>query len=104
MTEHTTSGSISSTELRVAIRFLTDNVPSKPSQRAHLLARAFAKARLGRDLSDEADFIHCSSDFDSDASIITWVLCDFNIRDTITELRNIPVQYWRIDYNEEQIA
>ena len=91
-------------ELRVAILYHTTTVPGQPKDRAHRIADDFATSKLRRNFSHDHDFIHCPPDFDSDASKSTWILCDFNIRDRLTQVENIPVEYWKVKYSSAQIA
>ena len=91
-------------ELRVAILYRTVNVPGQPNDRAHRIAEDFAASKLSRKFSRDHDFIHCPPDFDSDASKSTWILCDFNISGRLAQVENIPVQYWKVNYNPAQVA
>ena len=91
-------------ELRIAIRYNTVNVPGLPSHRAQQIADDFAISKLLRHFSYDQDFIHCSSDFDSDAPKSVWILCDFNVRQRRPEVNNIPTEFWKVTYDNEQSA
>jgi len=88
-------------ELRVAIRYVTVNVPGLPIDRAKRISDDFAKSMLDRPFSWEGDFIHFPSDFDSTESKSVWFLCDFNVQTPVTQLERIPVQYWKVNYDQE---
>jgi hypothetical protein len=91
-------------ELRIAIRYITVNVPGLPSNRAQQVADDFAVSKLSRHFSYDQDFIHCPSDFDSDTRTSVWILCDFNVRQRQPEVNNIPTEFWKVTYNNEQLA
>ena len=59
-------------ELGVAIRSHTINVPASPIDRATRVANDFAASYLRRPFSWDSDFIHLSTDFDSTVSKPTW--------------------------------
>ncbi|XMA19878.1 hypothetical protein WAI453_012669 [Rhynchosporium graminicola] len=91
-------------ELRLAIRYNTLNVPGLPSHRAQQVADDFAILKLSRHFSNDQDFIHCPSDFDSSASKSVWILCDFNIRDRRPDIQDIPTQFWKVNYGNNQLV
>ncbi|KAH6706212.1 hypothetical protein BKA61DRAFT_616067 [Leptodontidium sp. MPI-SDFR-AT-0119] len=91
-------------ELRIAIRYNTLDVPSLPSHRAQQVANDFAILKLSRHFSNDQDFIHCPTDFDNSASKYVWILCDFNVRDRRPDLHNIPTQFWKVNYANNQLA
>ena len=91
-------------ELRIAIRYNTVNVPGLPSNRAQQIANDFAMLKLSRHFSYNQDFIHCPSDFDSEAPKSVWILCDFNICHRHPEVDKIPTQFWKVNYGSMQLA
>lgn len=91
-------------ELRIAIRYNSLDVPGLSSNRAQRVADDFAVLKLSRHFSYDQDFIHCPSDFDSDTSRSVWILCDFNVRDPRPEVKNIPTQFWKVNYGNIQSA
>ncbi|KAE8442990.1 hypothetical protein EG329_002453 [Mollisiaceae sp. DMI_Dod_QoI] len=91
-------------ELRIAIRYITVNVPGLPSNRAQQVADDFAISKLSRHFSYDQDFIHCPSDFDSDTPKSVWILCDFNVRQRQPEINNIPTEFWKVTYDNKQSA
>ncbi|KAK0108615.1 hypothetical protein ONS95_003410 [Cadophora gregata] len=91
-------------ELRIAIRYNTLDVPGLPSNRARQVADDFATSKLSRPFSNYRDFIHCPSDFDSSVSQSVWILCDFNVHDRLPDLQEIPTQFWKVNYGNNQLA
>ncbi|KAI9739549.1 MAG: hypothetical protein M1834_006265 [Cirrosporium novae-zelandiae] len=91
-------------ELRVAIRYNTVRVPSLSSNRAQRIAEDFAFLKLSRHFDYDQDFIHYPTDFDSDIPKWVWILCDFNVRDRLPQVENVPVQFWKVDYDEKHSA
>jgi len=49
-------------ELRIAIRYITINVPGLPSHSAQQVADDFAESELSRHFSYDQDFMHCPSE------------------------------------------
>jgi hypothetical protein len=88
-------------ELRIAIRFTTVGVPGLPAHRPTTVANDFATWKLSRSFSEDRDFVHLSTDFDSDVPKRVWILCDFNIRELRSEVHNIPIEFWKVKYNGE---
>lgn len=89
------------TELRVAIRYQSTNVPSSTSDRARYVANNFAAQSLGRSFDYSQDFVHLPSDFDTSKPKNIWILCDFNVRDPIKDIQKIPFQAWKVQYDPE---
>src|SRR4051812_9836589 len=90
-------------ETRVLIRYNTVNVPGLPTDRARRVAEDFASSRMSRHFSYERDFIHCPPDFDCDTKKYVWILCDFNVRNPLSQ-EKIPLQCWKVNYDEKQLA
>jgi hypothetical protein len=93
--------STSGIELRIVVRYQTSNVPTLPSDRAQRVFGDFASFRLHRPFSWDKDFIHFSSDFDSDITKPVWVMCDFNIRGRLSKVEDIPLECWDVYYSEQ---
>ena len=91
-------------ELRIAIRYKTTDVPGLPADRAQRVATDFAMWKLSRQFSYEQDYVHCSSEFDSEATKAVWILCDFNVHDRRLDVNNIPIQFWKVEYGSIQSA
>jgi hypothetical protein len=90
-------------ELRVAIRFNTIDVPASPVDRARRVANDFATSYLRRPFSWDSDFIHLSTDFDSTVSKPTWIMCDFNLGERYIQVENVPIQCWQVHYGENVV-
>jgi hypothetical protein len=91
-------------EFRIAIQYKTTDVPGLPADRAQRVANDFALWKLSRQFSYKQDYIHCSSEFDSDVPKAVWILCDFNVRDRRTDINKIPTQFWKVDYGNIRSA
>ncbi|KAH7361010.1 hypothetical protein BKA65DRAFT_196985 [Rhexocercosporidium sp. MPI-PUGE-AT-0058] len=91
----------SQSEIRVAIRFNTTNVPGEPLRRGRQIATEFARLMLNRDLSHD-DFVHLPADFYSNTSQMLYILCDFNIRDRIVHVENVKIEFWKVTYDMQQ--
>ena len=91
-------------EFRIAIRYNTTDVPGLSVDRAQRIANDFALWKLSRQFSYDLDYIHCSPEFDSDDSKAVWILCDFNVRDRRSDVNDIPIQFWRVDYGNSRSA
>jgi hypothetical protein len=89
-------------ETRIAIRYNTLNVPGSSILRAQRVAEDFASSKMSRHFTYDQDFIHCPSDFDSDTPKWVWILCDFNVRER--EVGNVPIQFWKVSYNQNESA
>lgn len=87
------------TELRVALRYDTVQVPGLPNERAQRVAEDFASWKLHRHFSYEEDFIHCPSDLDCTVAKNIWILCDFNIRERLVHVGEVPLQSWKVRYD-----
>jgi hypothetical protein len=90
-------------ELRVAIRFNTIDIPASPIDRGKRIVNDFATFYLERPFSWHSDFIHLSSDFDSTVSKSTWILCDFNLRERCVQVENVPTQCWQVHYGKNAV-
>lgn len=88
------------TELRVAIRYNTVQVPGLPHERAQRVAEDFTSWKLQRHFTYHEDFIHCPCDFDCDIAKNVWILCDLNIRDRLGKVDAIPLQSWKVRYDQ----
>ncbi|KAI9841023.1 MAG: hypothetical protein M1837_001053 [Sclerophora amabilis] len=91
-------------ELRVAIRYMTIEVPGLPHKRAERVAEDFTSRYLQRHFSYSEDFIHCPSDFDADNAKRVWILCDLNIREHIIQIERVPLQCWKVNYDQHGTA
>jgi len=89
-------------EIRIAIRYNTVNVPGVSILRAQRVAEDFASFKMSRHFTFDQDFIHCPSDFDSDTPKSVWILCDFNVGER--EVGNFPIQFWKVNYDQNQSA
>lgn len=89
------------TELCVAIRYRSTNVPGSVSDRARFVASDFATRSLGRSFDYSQDFVHLPFDFDTAEPKNIWILCDFNVRDPIEDIQKIPFQAWKVRYELE---
>lgn len=85
-------------ELRVAIRYITTDVPGQPSDRARKAADDFARSKLSRPFSFDTDFFHLTTEFDSKERKAVWILCDFNVHGP-RPVAGIPTQFWQANYN-----
>ena len=88
-------------ELRVAIRFITTNIPTEPSGRVARIANDFAQRTSGlmRTFSWDTDYIHLPGDFDSEDRSVTWIICDFNVHGRLPAA-SVPVQFWKVKYSD----
>jgi hypothetical protein len=91
-------------ELRVAIRYKTTDVPGSPIDRAQRVVNEYATQYLQRRFSWNTDHIHCSSDFDSEDSKPVWIMCDFNITKQHDEVENIPIRVVQAHYSGKETA
>ena len=90
------------TQVRVALRYVTSNVPGLPAESANRVASDFAIIHLLRSFTPNTDFIHLPCDFDSEEGKRIWVLCDFNIERPIDRHEGIYTESWKVSYDQEQ--
>jgi hypothetical protein len=88
-------------EMRIAIRYHTINVPGAPIDRAKRIAQDFASFKLRRSFSYNLDFIHLPPDFESNTPKWVWILCDFNVCEKIAQVEKVPIQFWKVSYNQQ---
>lgn len=89
-------------EIRIAIRFITTNVPGEPRDRLRRVAGDFAQSKLSRVFNSDSDFFHWPPDFYLTTSKRVWMLCDFNIRGKVLRVDAVPVQWWSVSYDQNQ--
>ena len=91
-------------EFRVALKYKTTNVPGLPHERAQRVANDFASSIIFRSFSYAQDFIHLPSDFDCPEPKSIWILCDFNVHTPISEVKDIPLQCFKVVYVPGQVV
>ena len=89
------------TETRVAIRYHTTNVPGLARDRAVKVANDYALFAFKREFCSDRDFVHLPTDFDSPESKHVWILCDFNIRNLIDNVSQVPLRCFKANYNDD---
>ena len=87
--------------LRVAIRYTTTDVPGPSSDRAQRVANDFTLKSFQRTFDWDRDFVHCPTDFDTEAIKSVWILCDFNVSERIFCAEEITVQCWHVRYGTQ---
>ena len=84
-------------QLRVFIRFLTDNVPGNPGRRHLRLVNDFCSQVLGREYNREQDYIHLPAQFDGEHQRC-WMIFDLNVKVRGTSLEQISLLCFRVTY------
>jgi len=89
-------------EIRIAIRFITSNVPGQPRDRPRRVADDFASSKLSRSFSYDHDFVHLHPDIYLDTTQSVWLLCDFNVYAKVPRVEAVPIQWWVVSYDQQQ--
>lgn len=94
---------IAGLETRIAIRFNTTNVPGDPINRPRRVANDFAVTTLSRSFDFDHDFIHFHPEFYDDGAKSVWLLCDFNVHGRVDRVEAVPIQWWTVSYDQNQL-
>lgn len=86
---------------RVALRYISTNVPGPAAERARRVADDFASIYLHKTFAYDQDFIHLPTDFDCAETKRIWILCDFNVQDPVERVASVPLQSWKVRYDSE---
>lgn len=84
-------------QLRVFVRFLSDNVPGYPSRRHLRLVNDFCSQVLGREYDRKEDYIHIPPQFDKEHQRC-WMIFDLNVKERGLDLEKISLLCFRATY------
>jgi hypothetical protein len=90
-------------QVRVVVKFLSDNVPGEPIRRHLRLTDDFCSMVLGREFNKETDYIHIPGQFDMEHQQC-WMVLDINVKKRGLETGQIPEYYFKANYGDDSSA
>lgn len=88
-------------QMRVFIRFWSDNVPGKPILRHLRLVNDFCSQMLRREYCQANDYVHIPPQYDKEHQRC-WMIFDLNVKEPGLDLGRIPLSCFSVTYFGDQ--
>lgn len=84
--------------VRVVIKFQSNDIPGEVSKRYLTLIDDFSSEVLGRDFDNIKDYVHIPPGFNGPHRTC-WLVLDLNVGERGADFKDIPVYYYKANYN-----